>query len=200
MQRRFILCGLGRVGARVLEYLRPHIDAYKVDLKSFDDHRYRELGGRLQPILDTIRWLRGAGVWTEVVTLLIPGFNDGDAELRGLTQFIAGVSPDIPWHVTAFHKDYRLTDPANTTPAMLLHAAGIAQEAGLRHVYAGNLPGHVGTFEHTYCAGCGECVVARCGYAIHDYRLTPDGTCPRCAATVPGLWGAEYDRTRRSVL
>jgi len=103
---------------RVLEYLRPHIDAYKVDLKSFDDRHYRELGGRLQPILDTINWLHGAGVWLEIVTLLVPGFNDSEAELTGLTEFVASVSPDIPWHVTAFHQDYRMTDPANTTPAM----------------------------------------------------------------------------------
>src|SRR5918911_4827747 len=89
---------------RVLEYLRPHIDLYKVDLKSFDDKHYRELGGRLQPILDTITWLHRAGVWVEIVTLLIPGFNDSEAELTGLTEFIAAVSPDIPWHVTAFHQ------------------------------------------------------------------------------------------------
>src|SRR5215211_5838288 len=108
---------------RVLEYLRPHIDLYKVDLKSFDDRHYRELGGRLQPILDTIRWLHRAGIWLEIVTLLIPGFNDSEAELRGLTSFVAGVSPDIPWHVTAFHQDYHMHDPANTTPAMLERAA-----------------------------------------------------------------------------
>ena len=108
---------------RVLEYIRPHIDLYKVDLKSFDDRHYRELGGRLQPILETIEWLHRAGVWVEIVTLLVPGFNDSEAELRGLTQFLAGVSPDIPWHVTAFHKDYKMTDPANTTPAMLVRAA-----------------------------------------------------------------------------
>jgi DNA-binding NarL/FixJ family response regulator len=107
---------------RVLEYLRPHIDLYKVDLKSFDDGHYRELGGRLQPILDTIAWLHGAGVWVEIVTLLIPGFNDSETELRGLTRFLAGVSTDIPWHVTAFHQDYRMTDSANTTPAMLQRA------------------------------------------------------------------------------
>src|SRR5439155_25684375 len=126
---------------RVLEYLRPHIDAYKVDLKSFDDRRYRELGGRLQPILDTITWLHDAGVWVEIVTLLVAGFNDSDAELAGLTEFIASVSRDIPWHVTAFHQDYRMTDPANTTPAMLLRAADIARKAGLRHIYAGNQQG-----------------------------------------------------------
>src|SRR3954467_4999753 len=105
---------------RVLEYLRPHIDLYKVDLKSFDDRHYRELGGRLQPILDTIQWLHDAGVWVEIVTLLIPGFNDSEAELRALTAFIASVSPDIPWHATAFHEDYRMVGPGNTTPPMLL--------------------------------------------------------------------------------
>src|SRR5687768_14245126 len=87
---------------QVLEYLRPHIDLYKVDLKSFDDRHYRELGGRLQPILDTIQWLHRNGIWVEIVTLLVPGFNDSEQELRGLTQFLAGLSPMIPWHVTAF--------------------------------------------------------------------------------------------------
>src|SRR3954452_15734244 len=89
---------------RVLEFLRPHLELYKVDLKSFDDRRYRELGGRLQPILDTVQWLHRAGVWVEIVTLLTPGFNDSEQELRGLTGFLARVSPDIPWHVTAFHQ------------------------------------------------------------------------------------------------
>ena len=202
----------GNGTTRALEYLRPHVSAYKVDLKSFDDRRYRELGGRLQPILDTIRWLHGAGVWVEIVTLLISGFNDSDVELRGLTAFIAGVSPDIPWHVTAFHKDYRMTDPIDTTPAMLKRAAEIARQAGLRHVYAGNQPGCVGDLEHTYCAGCGVRLIARYGYLIQDYRLTPDGACPGCAAKVPGLWGPGFegqrtahpflphDRTRLSVL
>src|SRR6187399_1696271 len=166
---------------RVLEYLRPHIDVYKVDLKSFDDRRYRELGGRLQPILDTIVWLHRAGVWVEIVTLVVPGFNDGEAELRGLAHFLAGVSTDIPWHVTAFHQDYRMNDPANTTPEMLMRAAQFGRDAGLRHVYAGNLPGRVGTLEHTHCHGCGERLIARYGYLIQEYRLTPEGACPRCA-------------------
>src|SRR5436190_1824689 len=168
---------------RVLEYLRPHIDAYKVDLKSFDDRRYRELGGRLQPILDTIGWLHQAGVWVEIVTLLIAGFNDSEAELTGLTEFIASVSPDIPWHVTAFHQDYKMTDPADTTPEMLVRAAGIARRSGLRYVYAGNQPGRVGTLEHTHCAGCGDRLISRYGYFIQDYRLQPDGSCPRCNST-----------------
>ena len=175
---------------RVLEFLRPHLDLYKVDLKSFDDRHYRELGGRLQPILDTIQWLHRAGVWVEIVTLLVPGFNDSEAELRGLTQFLAGVSPDIPWHVTAFHQDYRMNDPANTTPAMLERAAQFGRDAGLRYVYAGNLPGRVGPLEHTHCQTCGKRLIARFGYLIQAYNLTPEGGCPSCATPLPGRWAS----------
>src|SRR5438105_3462379 len=108
---------------QVLEYIRPWVELYKVDLKSFDDKHYRQLGGRLQPILDTIRRLYEMEFWLEIVTLLIPGFNDSPDELKRLTEFIASVSPDIPWHVTAFHGDYKMTDPDNTTPQMLMRAA-----------------------------------------------------------------------------
>jgi len=181
---------------RVLEFLRPHIDLYKVDLKSFDDRHYRELGGRLQPILDTIRWLHQAGVWVEIVTLLVPGFNDGDAELTGLTEFVASVSPDLPWHVTAFHQDYRMNDPANTTPAMLERAAGIGRRAGLRFVYAGNIPGRVGALEHTHCHQCGYRLIARYGYLIQEYNLRADGACPQCRAAVPGRWAAGFSGQR----
>ncbi|OFW00435.1 MAG: AmmeMemoRadiSam system radical SAM enzyme [Acidobacteria bacterium RIFCSPLOWO2_02_FULL_68_18] len=181
---------------RVLEYLRPYIDLYKVDLKSFDDKHYRELGGRLQPILDTIAWLHRHDVWVEIVTLLVPGFNDSDAELVGLAEFVAGVSVDIPWHVTAFHQDYRMTDPPDTTPGMLQRAARIGRDAGLRYVYAGNAPGRVGDLEHTHCHGCGERLVTRCGYLIEDYRLTPAGTCPGCATPIPGRWSARFERQR----
>jgi pyruvate formate lyase activating enzyme len=186
----------GNGTARVLEYVRPHIDLYKVDLKSFDDRRYRELGGRLQPILDTIAWLHAAGVWVEIVTLLIPGFNDSDAELRGLSTFLAGVSADIPWHVTAFHQDYRMTDPANTTPAMLLRAARIGRDAGLRYVYAGNLPGLVGDLEHTACHGCGNRLIQRHGYFVQAYNVTADGTCPSCATPIPGRWSERFEGQR----
>jgi pyruvate formate lyase activating enzyme len=181
---------------RVLEFLRPYIDLYKVDLKSFDDRHYRELGGRLQPILDTIQWLHRAGVWVEIVTLLVPGFNDSEPELRGLTQFLAGVSPDIPWHVTAFHQDYKMNDPANTTPEMLVHAARIGKEAGLHYVYAGNLPGRVGDLEHTDCHRCGERLITRYGYLIQGYHLTPAGACPRCANLVPGRWSEGFQGQR----
>jgi pyruvate formate lyase activating enzyme len=177
----------------VLEYLRPWVDLYKVDLKSFDDRHYRQLGGRLQPILDTIRRLHAMGFWLEIVTLLIPGFNSSRDEITRLTEFVAGVSPDIPWHVTAFHGDYKMTDPQNTTADMLIEAAAIGRAAGLRYVYAGNLPGQVGNLEQTACASCGETLIARYGYYIQDYRLTPDGRCPACATAVPGRWSAGFE-------
>jgi pyruvate formate lyase activating enzyme len=177
---------------QVLQYLRPWIDLYKVDLKSFDERHYRELGGRLGPILETIRGLHAMGLWVEIVTLLIPGFNDSREELIRLTEFIASVSPDIPWHVTAFHGDYKMTEPGNTTAAMLRTTASIGRDAGLRFVYAGNLPGAVGDLEDTHCSSCGDTLVARFGYHIRDYRLTADGCCISCAAPVPGRFDAGF--------
>ncbi len=178
---------------RVLTYLRPSIDFYKVDLKSFDDRHYRQLGGRIEPILFTIRRLHALGVWLEIVTLLIPGFNDGRDELQRLTAFIASVSPDIPWHVTAFHKDYRMADPENTTPDMLMEAAAIARAVGLRYVYAGNIPGRVGDLENTRCHNCATLLIERYGYLIRKYAITGEGTCPACNAAIPGRWGRQFD-------
>jgi pyruvate formate lyase activating enzyme len=183
----------GNGTSRVLDYIRPWIDLYKVDLKSFDDRHYRQLGGRIEPILATIRALHQMGVWLEIVTLLIPGFNDSHDEIDRLAAFIASVSPDIPWHVTAFHKDYRMSDPENTTPDMLVKAAGIARRSGLRYVYAGNLPGQVGDLENTRCHECRALLVERYGYFIQGYRLTADGRCPDCHARIPGRWGAGFE-------
>jgi pyruvate formate lyase activating enzyme len=173
------------------QYLRPWVDLYKVDLKSFDDRHYRQLGGRLDPILDTIRRLRAMDFWVEIVTLLIPGFNSSRDELSRLTAFVAGVSPDIPWHVTAFHGDYKMTDPENTTAEMLLEAADIGRASGLRYVYAGNLPGRVGDLEDTRCASCREILIARYGYYIRDADHLRR-RCPSCAASVPGRWSTRF--------
>jgi pyruvate formate lyase activating enzyme len=178
---------------QVLEYLRPWIDLYKVDLKSFDEQHYHQLGGRLKPILETIRSLYDMGVWLEIVTLLIPGFNDSDDELQRLTDFLFKISPDIPWHVTAFHKDYKMADPENTPPEDLLRAVAIGRKAGLRYVYAGNLPGMVGGHEDTRCHGCGQTVIKRHSYFIEDYRLTSEGHCPSCKTAIPGRWAAKFE-------
>jgi pyruvate formate lyase activating enzyme len=186
----------GNATPQVLEYLYPWIDLYKVDLKSFDDRHYRQLGGRLPPILETIQNLYRMGVWLEIVTLLIPGFNDSDDELRKLTEFVASVSPDIPWHVTAFHQDYKMTLPADTRPQDLLRAAAIGRASGLRYIYAGNLPGRVENLENTYCRGCGELLIERFGYTIRKYGLTDNGDCPTCRASLPGRWSKKFDGQR----
>jgi pyruvate formate lyase activating enzyme len=184
----------GNATPEVLEYLRPWTDLFKVDLKSFDDRQYRRLGGRLQPILDSLKLIHRMSFWLEVVTLVIPGFNDSDGELRQMAEFLVGISPDIPWHVTAFHKDYEMLDPDNTPPSALVHAAEIGRRAGLRYVYAGNLPGRVRNLEDTCCAQCGERLIRRYGYRILDYRITPGGCCPSCSARVPGVWAPSFRR------
>jgi pyruvate formate lyase activating enzyme len=178
---------------QVLEFVRPWIDLYKVDLKSFDDRHYHELGGRIAPILESIRRIHEMGFWLEIVTLLIPDFNDSEEELRRLTEFLSGISPDIPWHITAFHADYKMNDQRDTTPEDLLRAADIGRHAGLRYIYAGNLPGRVGGWEDTHCPQCNEALIRRYGYFIEDYRLTPDGRCPRCHCAIPGRWPSHFE-------
>jgi pyruvate formate lyase activating enzyme len=177
----------------VLEFLRPWIDLYKVDLKSFDDHHYRQLGGRIQPILETIRRLHEMGVWMEIVTLTIQGFNDSDDEMKGMAEFLASVSPDIPWHITAFHKDYKMTDPENTAPETLMRIAEFGKQAGLRYVYAGNLPGRVGDLENTRCPNCHGLLIERYGYLVRKYHLTPTGCCPSCGVKIPGRWAPAFE-------
>jgi pyruvate formate lyase activating enzyme len=174
---------------QVVAYLAPWIDLFKVDLKGFDDRAYRRLGGRLQPVIETIRALHAMGTWVEIVTLVMPGLNDSDRELTALSAFIASVSPDIPWHVTSFHADYRMPDAHSTTPAMLAKAATIGRQEGLRFVYAGNLPGRVGHLEDTMCPACDTLLVERVGYQIRRNRLSPGGACPSCGTTIPGRWG-----------
>jgi pyruvate formate lyase activating enzyme len=178
----------GNITREALDYLRPVVDAYKIDLKTMQDKLYRRLGAVLQNILDGIALVYQAGLWLEIVTLIVPGFNDSTAELWDAARFIAGLSPDIPWHVTAFHRDYKMTAPAGTDARTLLRAAEIGQEAGLHHVYTGNLPGMTGTYENTYCPHCNELLIARRGYHIRVDKLGGQGHCPRCQTLVAGVW------------
>ena len=178
----------GNATPEVLRYLRGWLDLFKVDLKSFRDRRYRELGGRLKPVLDSIQAIHEMGFWLEVVTLLVPGFNDSREELVELTRFLAGVSPDIPWHVTAFHGDYKMESSRATTAQDLIAAAQVGQESGLRFVYAGNLPGVAGGLEDTHCPGCRTVLVKRRGYRIHLNRMAGSEQCPECGTRIPGVW------------
>ncbi len=173
---------------RVLDYLEPHTDLFKVDLKSFRDGTYRQLGGKLQPTLDTIERLAGRDFWLEVVTLVVPDFNDDEEELRDIAQFLASVDEDIPWHVTGFHRDYRMREPRDTRADRLVRAARIGKDEGLNFVYAGNRPGQVGDFENTYCPSCGERLIERHGFRVRKQQITAEGTCPSCETEIPGVW------------
>lgn len=186
-----LLCGFvsnGNATAETLDFIRPWAQCYKIDLKTMNDRHYRQLGAVLSHILDGIGMVYERGFWLEIVTLVIPGFNDSKAELRQTAEFIASVSPGIPWHVTAFHQDYKMTDPRDTTARDLIQAAEIGKEAGLHFVYAGNLPGRVGPWENTYCPACNRLLIERFGYVLRGYHITAAGACPGCGSRIPGLW------------
>lgn len=178
----------GNATPQVLDYLRPWTDCYKIDLKTMSDKSYRQLGGVVDNILDTVQMVHDRGFWEEIVTLVIPGFNDSEDELKRAADFIAAVSPDIPWHVTAFHQDYHMTENANTTAEQLIRACEIGRDAGLRYIYAGNLPGRVGRWENTHCPSCDQLLVERYGYVIRGVRVTAEGRCPSCNTNIPGIW------------
>ncbi|HYM50096.1 MAG TPA: radical SAM protein, partial [Candidatus Limnocylindrales bacterium] len=178
----------GNATREVLEYIRPWTDFYKIDLKSMRDRHYRALGARLDNILEGIRMVHAMGFWLEIVTLVIPGFNDSDEELGDAARFLSDISQSIPWHVTAFHQDYRMRDRDDTGAQALLRAARIGEAAGLRFVYAGNLPGRVGRYEDTRCPRCGTTLIRRIGYRILDDTLSGSGRCSACGTAIPGVW------------
>ncbi len=185
-----IRCGFvsnGNATPEVLEFIRPYVDLYKVDLKGFDDRNYRKLGGVLDNVLGTIRLLKKMDFWVEVVTLVVPGLNDGDEELKQIADFIAGLSCDIPWHVTAFHPDYKMTGPPRTPADTLIKAYDIGKAAGLRYVYPGNLPRGLGKRENTYCHSCEKLLIRRRGFVVEENRMK-GGACPFCKEKVAGVW------------
>ncbi len=188
----------GNATKEVLEFIRPWVDLYKVDLKGFNDKHYRQtMGGTLKPVLETVERLKTMGFWLEIVTLVIPGFNDSEEELRGIAKFIASVDRDIPWHVTAFHSDYKMMDTPDTESEQLNRGFQIGKEAGLRYVYSGNRPGEVGTTENTYCPSCNELLIERYGFQVMRNVLGSNGKCPKCSTTIPGVWKIPSRETNR---
>jgi pyruvate formate lyase activating enzyme len=160
----------------------------KIDLKSMQDKNYRQLGGVLKNVLDTIKRVKEMGLWLEVVTLVVPGFNDSNEELWEAARYLASISADIPWHVTAFHSDYKMSDTDNTPAKTIMRAAEIGREAGLHYVYAGNLPGRVGEYEDTCCPKCNTTLVRRSGFFVHENLLTEKAACPKCGEKIAGIW------------
>lgn len=185
-----LVCGFvsnGNATPEVVDFLKPYVSLYKVDLKGFRDKSYRQLGCTLESVIGTIERLHALGFWVEIVTLVIPEFNDSDEELGDMAKFIAGVSTSIPWHVTAFHPDYKMNDTGRTPTETLNRAWQIGKEAGLHFVYPGNLPGQVGEREHTACPVCDEVLIRRRGFYVVENRMSGKG-CPRCGYEIPGVW------------
>jgi pyruvate formate lyase activating enzyme len=175
---------------QVLDFIRPHVDAYKVDLKAFSDKSYRQLGGVLENVTATIRMLKERGFWVEIVTLVVPGFSDDPEDLKRMAEFLASVDPLMPWHMTAFHPDYKMTDGYRDTRVEdLMRVVEYGRQAGLKYLYPGNLPGQVGELENTRCHHCGATVITRYGFLVLGTRVKEDGLCPDCHKPLPGIWG-----------
>ena len=174
----------GFMSAESRAYCAEFLDAANIDLKFFSDDTYRAVaGGRLSPVLDNIRAFHGMGVFLEITTLVVPGLNDSDAELKAIADFIVSVNPLIPWHVSAFHPDHHMRDRKATRPENIERALEIGLTAGLKHVYAGNV--RLGGRENTACAGCGRLLVRRSGYARPEIDLRR-GKCPGCGTPLSG--------------
>jgi pyruvate formate lyase activating enzyme len=167
------------------------MDAANVDLKGFTDDFYSHVtGAKLRPVLDTLAYLvQETDVWVEITTLLIPGFNDSDAELHAMGQWVMSeLGPDVPHHVTAFHPDWRMRDVPATPASTLLRAREVLLGEGLHHVYTGNISHRLG--EVTYCSACDLPLIERDRYELLSYRLTPAGCCPDCGTRLPGRYDA----------
>lgn len=176
----------GYITEEALRNIQPYLDAANIDLKGFTEKFYKEVcGARLKPVLDNIRLYKELGIWIEITTLLIPGYNDSDKHLEGIAGFIADVSVDIPWHVTAFYPAYKLLDTPPTSVESLKKARKIGLEAGLKHVYQGNIP--LEGSEDTICPKCGETIIERSGFTVLENRLR-EGKCPACKTRVDGIW------------
>jgi len=169
-----------------LNTIRPYLDAANVDLKSFQKKFYKEVcGARLEPVLENLKIMRQMGIWVEVTTLVIPTLNDSDKELEEIAQFIVSLGPEVPWHISAFHPTYQMTDLPRTPASRLHRAREIGIKAGLRYVYCGNIPGEEG--EDTCCPRCGELVIERVGFRVVKNEAKK-GECSYCHSTIDGIW------------
>jgi pyruvate formate lyase activating enzyme len=175
----------GYMSSEAAHHIAPYLDAINIDLKAFNDKSYKEVcGARLEPVLDTIKLMKALGVWVEVTTLIIPGLNDGEEELRHIARFVKGIGPEVPWHVTRFYPAYKYIDRPPTHVATLRRASEIGLEEGLRYVYEGNMPGEGA--ENTYCYACGAILIERYGIRLIGKRVK-DGKCPECGARIDGV-------------
>lgn len=173
----------GYMSKEALEMFHPYLDAANVDLKFFNDESYRRVcGGRLRPVLESIALMRKLNIWVEVTTLVVPGENDSTEELKGIAAFLAATGREIPWHISRFHPDYKMTDKTSTPLSKLEESEQLGKDAGLRYVYIGNVLKE----EKTYCPKCARSLISRLGFDIVENNLK-NGKCPDCSTALDGL-------------
>lgn len=182
---RNVFVSNGYMTAASVEIIAPYLDGDNIDLKGDEEFYKNVCGAHVQPVKDTIRLMKENGVWVEVTTLVIPGYNDSDRILADIAEFLASVSPEIPWHVTQYYPTYKLNDKPRTPVATLRRARDIGLKSGLKYVYEGNVPGE--GRENTYCPACGILIIRRRGFSIMENKLSA-GKCPDCAYPVAGVW------------
>jgi pyruvate formate lyase activating enzyme len=175
----------GYMTAEALRMIRPYLHAANIDLKGFDDRRHRRMSGaKLQPVLDSLVLAKELGIWLEVTTLVVPGHNDSDEELRQIALFLKSVDPEIPWHLSAFFPAYKMMEVEPTDRESLLRAWQIGKDVGLAHVYCGNIPT---LHEDTVCYRCNKTLIRRVGFNVESNRLD-QGHCPSCHTAIRGVW------------
>ncbi|MCX7858210.1 MAG: AmmeMemoRadiSam system radical SAM enzyme [Deltaproteobacteria bacterium] len=176
----------GYIEKEPLKDISPYLDGANIDLKSFSDEFYKKIcGAKLNSVLETIKLYKKLGIWIEITTLIIPGLNDKEEELRMIARFIREeLGKETPWHVTAFYPTYRLLDRPRTSAKILREARNIGIEEGIMYVYEGNIPGGEG--ENTYCYRCGKLIIGRFGFSITEYHVK-DGCCEFCKAKIDGV-------------
>ena len=174
---------------KAIDLLAPYVDGMNIDIKGFTDKFCKEIcGARLKPVLDAVKYAHAKGIWIEITTLLIPGKNDSEEEIRGIAQFIYDLDPAIPWHLSGFYPMYKMLDTPPTPPMTLRRAYDIGREVGLKYVYVGNIDDE--ERESTYCPSCQKMVIDRRGnigqYVVN--MLDEEGTCPHCGYRLEGIW------------
>jgi len=175
----------GYMSKEALELIGPYLDGANVDFKSSSEAFYREIcGASLNPVIENIRTMKELGIWVEVTTLLIPTLNDSEEELRTIARLLRDIEPSIPWHVTAFHPNYKLLHLPSTPRSVLKRAREIGLSEGLKYVYSGNIPGDEG--ENTYCWNCHKILIRRWGFKVLENHIK-EGKCPHCGAEIEGV-------------
>lgn len=177
----------GYMSREMLKESVSWLTAANVDLKAFNKETYRKvMGGDLNGVLDSISYMKELGIWIEITTLVVPQMNDSESELKNIAEFIAKTGKDIPWHISRFHPQYKMSNTPSTSFETLHMAYEIGKKAGLKYIYLGNIPGD--SKENTFCWSCGKVLIERLGFSIKENAITKEQTCPKCSSKIDGVF------------